>query len=170
MGCSHKQGCELFTQFALNPALKLWQVHYCDGNHTGCARYKLSLQGKRPPLNLLPNGRSIETPRSSMAYGAAALFNAILKNRINMVASLLRTGVDIHVRNPDGTTPLMAAAAKGHLEIMKLLLARGADIHARNGTGQSAADLAEAGSHAGAILLLQAFEARAQQATAARRR
>lgn len=170
MGCSHKQTCELFTQFALNPALSLWQVHYCDGDHASCARYQLSLQGKRPPLNLLPNGRSIETPRSSMAYGAAALFNAILKNRINMVASLMRTGVDIHVRNPDGTTPLMAAASKGHLEIMKLLLARGAEIHARNGVGQTAADLAEAGGHAEAIEILQAFDARTQQIRAARGR
>lgn len=170
MGCSHKQTCELFTQFALNPALKLWQVHYCDGDHVRCARYKLSLQGRRPPLNLLPNGQSIETPRSTMAYGAAALFNAILKDRINMVASLLRTGVDVHVRNPDGTTPLMAAAGKGHVEIMKLLLARGVDIHARNGMGHTAADLAEAGGHAAAVDLLRAFEARAPHAGAARGR
>lgn len=170
MGCSHKQTCELFTQFALNPALKLWQVHYCDGDHKVCARYQLSLSGRRPPLNLLPNGRSIETPRTTMSYGAAALFNAILKDRVNMVASLLRTGVDIHVRNADGTTPLMAAAAKGHLDIMKLLLGRGADLHARDGAGRSAFDLAEAGGHAQAIDLLRAFDAHTMRAGAGRGR
>jgi len=142
MACSHTNNCELFPQFALNPALKVWQVHYCEGEFTQCARYQRSLEGKTIPLNLLPNGKRIETPRTSTAYGAAALFNAILKDRVHMVESLLRTGVNISVRNPEGMTPLMAAATRGNIPIIRLLLSKGADVSATNLHGMNAHDLA----------------------------
>ena len=142
MACSHTKNCELFPQFALNPALKVWQVHYCEGEFTQCARYQRSLEGKTIPLNLLPNGKRIETPRTSSAYGAAALFNAILKDRVHMVESLLRTGVNISVRNPEGMTPLMAAATRGNIPIIRLLLSKGADVSATNLHGMNAHDLA----------------------------
>ena len=29
MSCSHVESCELFVQFALNPALDVWKLHYC---------------------------------------------------------------------------------------------------------------------------------------------
>ncbi len=142
MACSHTKNCELFPQFALNPALKVWQVHYCEGEFAQCARYQLSLEGKAVPLNLLPNGKRVETPRTSMAYGAAALFNAILKDRAHMVESLLRTGVNISVHNPEGMTPLMAAAARGNIAIIRLLLSKGANASATNLHGASAYDFA----------------------------
>lgn len=143
MECSHITSCELFAQFALNPALKVWQIHYCDSDqHARCARYQMSLQGQPVPLNLLPNGKIIEAPRDSTAYGAAALFNAILKDRTSMVESLLKNGVDINIRTPDGTTPLMAAAVRGNTETIKLLVAKGADVNALNNTGESALQIA----------------------------
>ncbi|MHB8347615.1 MAG: ankyrin repeat domain-containing protein [Acidiferrobacterales bacterium] len=142
MACSHTKNCELFPQFALNPALKVWQVHYCEGEFAQCARYQLSLEGKAVPLNLLPNGKRVETPRTSTAYGAAALFNAILKDRVHMVESLLRTGVNISVHSPEGMTPLMAAAARGNIAIIRLLLSKGADVSATNLHGASAHDFA----------------------------
>ncbi|MDA8363881.1 MAG: ankyrin repeat domain-containing protein [Gammaproteobacteria bacterium] len=142
MACGHTKNCELFPQFALNPALKVWQTHYCEGEFAQCARYRLSLEGKAVPLNLLPNGKRVETPRTSTAYGAAALFNAILKDRAHMVESLLRTGVDISTRNPEGMTPLMAAASRGNIAIIRLLLSKGADVTATNLHGANAHDLA----------------------------
>ncbi len=142
MGCSHTKNCELFPQFALNPALKVWQVHFCEGEFSRCARYQLSLQGKTVPLNLLPNGKRVETPRSSNAYGAAALFNAILKDRAHMVESLLRTGVNIGTRNAEGMTPLMAAASRGNIAIIRLLLTRGSELNATNLHGSNAYDIA----------------------------
>lgn len=143
MECSHVTSCELFAQFALNPALKVWQIHYCDSDqHARCARYQMSLRGQPVPLNLLPNGKIIETPRDNNAYGAAALFNAILKDRASMVESLLKNGVDINIRTPDGTTPLMAAAVRGSTETIKLLVAKGADMNALNNAGESAFQLA----------------------------
>lgn len=156
MACSHTKNCELFPQFALNPALKVWQIHYCEGEHTRCARYQLSLEGKTIPLNLLPNGKRVETPRSSSAYGAAALFNAILKDRAHMVDSLLRTGVNVDTRNAEGMTPLMAAASIGNPTIIRQLLAKGSDLHATNLHGASAYDIAMHAMHSEAAEVIAA--------------
>lgn len=149
MACSHTQHCELFAQFALNPALQVWQSHYCEADHSRCARYQLSLKGQAVPLNLLPNGKRIEAPRSSSAYGAAALFNAILKERVHMVDSLLRTGVDINVRGSEGMTPLMAAATVGNTDILALLLDHGADPSMQSAQGETAMDIAQRYGHQG---------------------
>lgn len=147
MACSHTKNCELFAQFALNPALKIWQTHFCEADFTQCARFKLSKQGAPVPLNLLPNGKKVEAPRSSSAYGAAALFNAILKDRMHMVESLLRTGVDINTRNTEGITPLMAAASIGNPDIIQMLLAKGGDVNATNSQGETAYDIAMRSGH-----------------------
>ena len=139
MECSHAKSCELFAQFALNPALKVWQIHYCNcEKHTVCARYQLSLQGQTVPLNLLPNGKMVEAPRDNSTYGGAALYNAILKDRTSMVESLLKNGVEINIKTADGTTPLMAAAARGNTDIINLLLSKGADVNAVNNAGETA--------------------------------
>ncbi len=164
MACSHTKNCELFPQFALNPALKVWQIHYCEGEHARCARYQLSLQGKTIPLNLLPNGKRVETPRSSSAYGAAALFNAIMKDRVHMVESLLRTGVNIDSRNAEGMTPLMAAASHGNPAIIRQLLSKGAEIGAANLHGANAYDIAMHHGHAEAAELIAAAGGRSSGA------
>ncbi|HEX9626572.1 MAG TPA: ankyrin repeat domain-containing protein [Acidiferrobacterales bacterium] len=156
MACSHSKHCELFAQFALNPALKIWQTHFCEAEFTQCARFQLSKQGKPVPLNLLPNGKKVEAPRTSSAYGAAALFNAILKDRLNMVQSLLRTGVDINTRGPEGITPLMAAASIGNPDIIQLLLAKGGDVNAVNAQGETAFDIAMRSGHPDEAALLRA--------------
>lgn len=162
MECTHVKGCELFAQFALNPALKVWQIHYCDADqHARCARFQMSLAGQVVPLNLLPNGKIVEAPRDNNAYGATALFNAILKDRTPMVESMLKNGIDINVRTPDGTTPLMAAVAKGSLEIMQLLVAKGADVNVQNNVGETAYMLATRSAFAPGIALLKASGATA---------
>jgi len=48
----------------------------------------------------------------------------------DLVRLLLRSGADPNVRQPDGSTPLMAAAARGHTDIVNALLDRGADVNA----------------------------------------
>ncbi len=39
--------------------LRIWQIHYCEGEHEKCARYQHSLAGKSVPLTLLPNGEQL---------------------------------------------------------------------------------------------------------------
>ncbi len=58
--CSHTSNCELFPMISVNSALKVWRTFYCEGKWHECARYKLSLEGKAVPPNLLPNGKSLD--------------------------------------------------------------------------------------------------------------
>lgn len=143
MPCSHISSCELFVQFALNPALDIWKDNYCEGAYTSCVRYERSKSGQQIPLTLLPNGTLIKEGENESICGSIAIFNAIQKNRMKMVASLLRVGVDIEGRNINGLTPLMAAAEFGHSDIARLLLEHGADIHAQTSYGDTAQRIAE---------------------------
>ena len=57
--CSHMESCELFPLFQLKSALRVWQINYCEGDYTRCARYQASCSGDAVPINLLPNGKTI---------------------------------------------------------------------------------------------------------------
>ena len=59
MSCSHIKTCPLFPLFRMSANLKIWQIKYCDSDHSKCERYKRSSNGERVPLNLLPNGTSL---------------------------------------------------------------------------------------------------------------
>jgi ankyrin repeat protein len=159
MACTHTEHCELFAQFALNPALQIWQSHYCQGDFKRCVRFQMSVRGESVPLNLLPNGSRVEMPRSSDDYGATALFNAILKMRVSMVESLLKHGIDINIRNSDGMTPLMAAASTGNMQIIRIILAKGADTHAISTLGENAGEMAARMGHTEAEKLLRIAKA-----------
>jgi hypothetical protein len=143
MACSHIKNCELFVQFALNPALDIWKEHYCEGDFKNCVRFQQSKSGRQIPLTLLPNGNIIKEGGNETLCGSTAIFNAILKNRTRMVSSLIKVGVDVNGKNFDGITPLMAAAEYGRTEVVRLLLQHGADLHVRNIYGQTALDIAE---------------------------
>ena len=156
MSCSHVKNCELFVQFALNPALDIWKQHYCEGDYKTCVRYAKSKTGRQIPLTLLPNGRLIVADNDDKLCGSTAIFNAILKNRARMVSSLIKVGVDINGKNIDGITPLMAAAEFGRTEICRLLIRCGADLFAENIYGQTALDIAKKSGHREVVSLLSA--------------
>jgi len=169
--CSHSESCDLYVQFAMEPSLKLWKQHFCEGQFERCARFQVALSGRPVPLGLLPNGKELQTAvRSQEEVNATALFNAILKGRIGMVKSFARTRSDsTQVASSDGTTPLMTAAGVGNLEILQILLDAGCCPHARNQSGQTAVDIAEANGHAECAALLHEHMAKApaQQASPA---
>jgi ankyrin repeat protein len=148
MSCSHASSCELYSLMAMEPALNLWKNHFCDGGHEKCARFQLSLSGKMVPLTLLPNGKQL-APRSKAEINASALFNAIQKQRVPMIRSMLKTNINPKSAvTSDGTTPTMAAAAIGNVEILKLLLDKGCNPFSKNKSGETALDIAVRGSHA----------------------
>jgi ankyrin repeat protein len=155
MSCSHVKNCELFVQFALNPALEVWKDHYCEGTHTNCARYQRSNASQPVPLTLLPNGKIVSVAASTASSGETTLFNAILKNRVRMVSSMLKVGVNINAKNIQGITPLMAAAEQGRGEIVQFLLDHGADMAQTNVDGETASDIAAAAGHQDIVTLLQ---------------
>ncbi len=156
MPCSHIQSCELFVQFAMNPALELWKQHYCEGEYARCKRYLLSRSGGMAPLTLLPNGKMVRARRSSEEMAATILFNAVLKNRTHMIGVLIRAGADPDARNIEDITPLMAAADQGGIEIARLLLESGADAGLTNSAGETAYDIAARKGHTEVAELLSA--------------
>lgn len=155
MACSHIDTCELFVQFALNPALDIWKHHYCEGDFKGCSRFKISKTGRQIPLTLLPNGTTIEPTGNEKVCGSTAIFNAIIKNRLHMIKSLTKIGVDINATNIDGQTPLMAAAEYGRTEMVHFLLDNGADARATDVFDQTAIDVASKHGHQNIVELLQ---------------
>ncbi|VAW56573.1 hypothetical protein MNBD_GAMMA07-560 [hydrothermal vent metagenome] len=147
MACNHINGCELFVQFAMNPALDLWKISYCKSeDYKRCFRYKASLQSLAIPLTLLPNGTNIQEIEDD-GIGAASLFSAIIKHQTNMIKTLLRVGVDLNLKNIEGTTPLMAAAEYGENDIAKILIENGANIKAQNNISETAYDIAMKHKH-----------------------
>ncbi|MDR9435753.1 MAG: ankyrin repeat domain-containing protein [Thiohalophilus sp.] len=155
MTCSHTTNCQLYAQFAADASLKLWKQHYCEGLFDQCARYQLALEGKPVPLTLLPNGKMVER-RSKEQISASALFNAIQKQRVGVVRSLIKTGMSSYeLRTEDGMTPLMASVTVGNAELVKLMLEYGCDPHATNGEGKRAIDLAKASGFTDCEQILQ---------------
>jgi ankyrin repeat protein len=155
MACSHVETCELFVQFALNPALDIWKRHYCEGDFDTCIRFQKSKSGRQIPLTLLPNGAVIELSVSDHSCGSTAIFNAIIKNRLNMVRSLTKVGCDVNAKNIDGQTPLMAAAQYGRMEIVRFLVDNGANIKATDAYGQTAIDIASKQERTDIVELLE---------------
>lgn len=144
MTCTHTVNCPLFAQFAMDPALQVWKSHYCDGDYNSCARYNLSKTGKAVPLSLLPNGKQVQIKERSQAeMSATALFNAIQKNRLPMVKSMISTSsASVNVTSSGGISPLMLAVNLGHKEIVDALLEKGANPFIKNAEGNTARDIA----------------------------
>ena len=143
MACSHIKGCELFVQFALNPALEIWKNNYCNSDFESCVRYKMSKIGQPIPLTLLPNGKKIDIHRKHDEFGTTALFNCIEKKRVRMARSIIKTtSVNIDASNVEGTTALMAAVESGGIELVELMLEFKADPKLTNMHGQTAYDIA----------------------------
>lgn len=158
MACSHINSCELFVQFALNPALEIWKNAFCNGEYQTCVRYKIAKMGQQVPLTLLPNGKKIQFNRSQEEFGTTALFNCIEKNRVRMAGSIIKTaGADINGCNVEGTTALMAAVERGSIEMVNLLLSFDPDTTMKNIHGQTAYDLAVERNDPALIKLLASY-------------
>ncbi len=141
MDCTHSKNCQLYAQFAMEPSLQLWKQRYCASEYEKCARYQLALEGQSVPLALLPNGRRVKQ-RSKEQISAVALFNAILKQRVSMVKSMLKVGLPSErMASSDGMTLLMASASVGNTELVELMLENGCNPYAKNLKGETALDI-----------------------------
>jgi Ankyrin repeats (3 copies) len=75
-------------------------------------------------------------------------YSVIRRGDAGAVQQLIKSGVDVNVRDSRGATPLLYAAAVGTPEIMRILIGAGADVNARTSFGAtpliwSAANLAK---------------------------
>lgn len=66
------------------------------------------------------------------------IFNYIEEGDIKKVKQLIKSGVDINIRNNVGSTILMLASYNGHKEIVKILIENGADVNLQNRNGWTA--------------------------------
>ena len=147
MACNHSCSCELFPLMVMEPALNLWKINFCDGTFNNCARYQLSHNGKSVPVTLLPNGKQM-APRSRDEINTAAFFNAIKKDRVNIIKSMIKTGIaKLADKTSHGLSPLMAAAQGGNVEITTLLLDHGCNPWRKNLEDNTALDLATINGH-----------------------
>jgi hypothetical protein len=51
----------MYKLLKLSGTLKAWQNRYCCADYKQCARYQMSAEGRRVPVNLMPNGAYLRT-------------------------------------------------------------------------------------------------------------
>lgn len=69
----------------------------------------------------------------SQAFGAAPAHVLCRQGRVAQVAGMLRSGVDVDLRDPEGMTLLHHAALAGQIEVARCLVAAGATVDAQGG-------------------------------------
>ncbi|NDC08997.1 MAG: ankyrin repeat domain-containing protein, partial [Oxalobacteraceae bacterium] len=69
------------------------------------------------------------------------------EGRTDVVARLLKAGVDINARYPNELTALMWAAGQGHAATVKALLIAGADPKLVDNRGKTALEIADEAGH-----------------------
>jgi len=62
--CPHVSTCPMYSLLTLSGTLKAWQTRYCKADYAECARYKLSIEGKPVPLNLMPSGALLRSAKT----------------------------------------------------------------------------------------------------------
>jgi len=161
MPCSHVSSCEMYVRFAADPSIEVWKKHFCNSDFNKCARYAMSLQGKAVPLHLLPNGKLIEMDSNTVDVGLNTLFNAIRKDRLQMVQAIVRVkDINEEMTNSAGVNPTMFAASLGRKEMVELFLAKGCNPHKTDNKGKTALDYAEANGHTETAQVLKVAMAR----------
>ncbi len=121
---------ELAEYFNLDPAVMLYTLGIMIAIPLANRYFKL-------PTGLEPK------QVAKTAYGAKALFHAVLKGNVPVVQSLIDSGVNVNVRTVSGKTPLMASAFRGYTDIAQLLISAGADIHSMDREGNTALTVAQ---------------------------
>jgi len=75
--------------------------------------------------------------RNNPFYDASLLHRAAGNKNVEIVRMLIKTGVDVNVKDRSDQTPLHYAAGKNSLEIAGLLIKAGADVNAKDKSGQT---------------------------------
>jgi hypothetical protein len=59
--CAYLEGCPVFARIESHELRTMWILEYCKGGESAeCARFKLKSQGATVPLDLLPDGSTLE--------------------------------------------------------------------------------------------------------------
>jgi hypothetical protein len=118
----------------------------------------LALGGALLALLVVPYGLWQRVGVRWIARGPNApefLTHAAATGDLAMVEALLRQGVDVNVRDSDGSTALHGAAVEGRTNIIAYLITQGADASIKNRFGHTALDNAREMHRDDAIRFLQ---------------
>ena len=88
--------------------------------------------------------------------GEEQLWDAAFNNNVDLVKSLLDSGVDAKATNYYGGTALMLAAKYGRVKLVELLLPK-SDAKATNNQGKTAADIAQSRGYNQIVRLIQRY-------------
>ncbi len=92
--------------------------------------------------------------KASKKYGVN-IFDAAVNGDTTYIASYIKTGCDVDLKNKDGVTALMLAAYFGQIDAMRLLIGAKADINAQdNNYGETALMMAASRGQTEAVKLL----------------
>jgi hypothetical protein len=123
----------------------------------------MSLKGMSVPLDLLPNGKRIMTDVNSVDVGLNTLFNAITKDRLPMVRSIIRVkAINEEMTNSAGMTPTMFAASLGRKEMVELFLSKGCNPHKKCNQGKTALDYARENNQQECAQVLEEYMAKVE--------
>ena len=76
--------------------------------------------------------------QTRMSNDHQLLFQAIEEEKVEAIESLLCNGVDVNIKNSDGSTPLhWAIQMNKNVEIIKCLIENGANVSAKNNDGST---------------------------------
>ncbi|MBS0260988.1 MAG: ankyrin repeat domain-containing protein, partial [Planctomycetes bacterium] len=102
-----------------------------------CAAIGITIDGMRNGPSATPPLRETDAAEIVFANPVDELFDGVIHDKIDSVASALRRGADVNATYDDLRTPIMNAAQLGHVKIVELLLSKGADVQARDQRGET---------------------------------
>lgn len=105
---------------------------------------------------LLAKGAQVNI-RAEDEEGNTPLFNAIERNDLQMVKSLLAHGADVNLTDRKNNTPLLLAVSEGNSQLASLLIEKGADVNKGNNENNNPLLLA---SYLGHIKIVRALLAK----------
>jgi uncharacterized protein len=117
----------ILLEFGADPHKKNWDsTPFESATYAGEEIAKLMMAADRQ------KGKALSHPAQE-----EMLRSATFSENIDLVRSLIESGVSVNAIDASGWTALMYAAAKGNLELVEVLLEAGADVNPANNSGKT---------------------------------
>ena len=153
------------------PYFEAWvQLHDVDDNPIYYGTVSDPEPGARPlyyaalcGFHELVEHLTLKYPQYAGARGGrlgTALHSASFEGHLQIVRSLLRSGVDVDIKGIADCTPLRCASESGHRDVVQCLLDHGADVNSRDDDKNAPLNWAAFRGHAEVVRVLLEHDAR----------
>lgn len=113
------------------------------------------------PLGSCKNSGPVENktvstpgPQSDVKIADDSFFEAALNGDTALVMSVIKSGISVNQKDPEGRTALMYASYNGHNELVSMLIKKGADVNIRDKYGRTALMMAASGPFSETVKIL----------------